>query len=266
MTGLIFDIKRFAVHDGPGIRTTVFLKGCPLHCRWCHNPEGQSQTPCISERKVHLDGREYVEEEVTGRWVSGAEVMDEVIRERLVMEESGGGVTFSGGEPLMQSGFLTELLGASRREGLHTTVDTSGYASRSALEAVAPLTDLFLYDLKLIDDAAHRRHTGCSNAMILSNFRWLACQGKTLRVRIPLIRGLTSTPENTRAIAGFLLSCGTPLPQIDLLPYHRTGSHKYEKLGIPCHMPPKAAELTATEVDEIAALFREQGFMVRTGG
>lgn len=266
MPGIIFDIKRFAVHDGPGIRTTVFLKGCPLRCGWCHNPEGRDQEPCCSDRRVVFDGREYVEPETTGRKVTVEEVMAEVVRERLVMEESGGGVTFSGGEPLMQASFLAELMAACRLEGFHMAVDTSGFATRSDLEKIAPLCDLFLYDLKLIDEMAHRRHTGLSNAMILANFRWLASQGREIRVRIPLIREVTATPGNICDILEFLLSCGGAVNQVDLLPYHRTGAHKYQRLGIPCHMPPKEAEPSPAEVEEIAALFSSRGFKVKTGG
>lgn len=266
MPGTIFDIKCFAVHDGPGIRTTVFLKGCPLQCRWCHNPEGQDPEPCCTERKIPFDGREFSEEEVTGRRVTCGEVMAEVLKERLIMEESGGGVTFSGGEPLMQAAFLAELLTACREEGFHTAVDTSGYAVRSDLATVAPLTSLFLYDLKVIDEGIHRRTTGLSNAMILANFRWLADQGYTMRVRIPLIREISATPKNIRETLDFLAPHAGVIDQVDLLPYHRTGVHKYQKLGIRCDMPASEAEPSAHEVEEIATLFREKGFRVKTGG
>ncbi len=266
MPGTIFDIKRFAVHDGPGIRTTVFLKGCPLRCRWCHNPEGRDPEPCCTEKKIPFDGHEFTEKEFSGRRVTCEEVMAEVVREQLIMEESGGGVTFSGGEPLMQAGFLEELLTACREEGFHTAVDTSGYASRSDLARVTPLTSLFLYDIKVIDEGLHRLTTGLSNAIILANFKWLAEQGKLIRVRIPLVRDITATPANITETLDFLCPFSGAVDQVDLLPFHRTGTHKYQRLGIHCEMPPTEAEPTKEEVEEICSLFREKGFRVKAGG
>ncbi|HPL06444.1 MAG TPA: radical SAM protein, partial [Bacteroidales bacterium] len=167
MQGLVFDIKRFAVHDGPGIRTTLFLKGCPLNCAWCHNPEGTSPEPQTVAKSISVDGQVFQEEEKVGLNMSVEQVMQELLKEKVFMDCSEGGVTFSGGEPLMQPAFLKSLLVACKKEGMHTAVDTSGYAKLSVIQDIAPYTDLFLYDLKLMDDKAHRHFTTVSNKLIL---------------------------------------------------------------------------------------------------
>jgi len=264
--GIIFDIKRFAVHDGPGIRTTVFLKGCMLRCKWCHNPESWHPGPDTSEKVTLLDGREFREKEQIGRMASVEEVMAEVKKERLVMEESGGGVTFSGGEPLMQPLFLEELLKASCRAGLHTAVDTSGFAQRSDLERILPYTRLILYDLKLFDSSLHEKNTGVPNGMILDNFRWLMQQGVPVRVRIPVIGGITGTPENLKNILDFMVPYREKISQADLLPYHRIGMHKYAKLGIPCEMPGEEAKMAEEELITWKGVFEKEGFIVKIGG
>lgn len=266
MTGVVFDIKRFAVHDGPGIRTTVFLKGCPLRCSWCHNPESWDPEPTLAEKKVLLDGREFSEMDTIGRKVTVEEVMAEIRKERMIMEESGGGVTFSGGEPLMQPLFLQEMVESAIAEGFHTAIDTSGYALRSDLERVLPATSLFLFDIKLINDARHVNYTGVSNELILENFKWLTDQGKPVRVRIPLIRGITATTENIRDIIRFLAPFMKNIEQVDLLPLHRTGLSKYRKLGIFCRIPEKEAIPGSEEMEEISRFFLEEGFRVKRGG
>ena len=176
MKGVIFDIKRFAVHDGPGIRTTVFLQGCPLGCWWCHNPEGQRNN--------------------AGNKVSVAEVMDEVIKDSIFYEESNGGVTFSGGEPLHQSGFLSELLKGCKKEGFHTCVDTSGYATKESIDLIMDDTDLFLFDLKHTDDTVHRKYTGVSNSCIIDNLKYLAGKKKEIILRFPVIPGINDSTDN----------------------------------------------------------------------
>jgi pyruvate formate lyase activating enzyme len=266
MQGIIFDIKRFAVHDGPGIRTTVFLKGCPLRCKWCHNPESWNPGPDITEKVILLDGHEFREKEQTGRMVSVEEVMAEVKKERLIMEESGGGVTFSGGEPLMQPMFLEELLKASTRAGFHTAVDTSGFAPQDDLVRILPYTRLFLYDLKLFDSSLHEKNTGVPNEMILENFRWLMQQGIPVRVRIPVIGGYTGTPENLTKILDYIVPYREKICQADLLPYHRIGMHKYAKLGIPCGMPGEEARMAEEELLIWKGIFEDEGFKVKIGG
>lgn len=265
MNGVIFDIKRFAIHDGPGIRTTVFLKGCPLNCGWCHNPESQAasldlvyraaacircggcvtacaagalrlaETGVVRDRtRCTLCGKcaEACPSEalrLVGRHVDAAALTADIGRDRVFFDESGGGVTFSGGEPLAQPDFLLEMLDRCGRQGLHRAVDTSGFAPRDALMKVAALTDLFLFDLKLMDGAGHLRHTGVDNAGILANLRALSDAGTAVEVRIPVIPSVTDG-ANIAAIGAFLAALPRPHP-VRLLPYHRAAVHKYEQFG-----------------------------------
>ena len=213
-TGTIFNLQHYAVHDGPGIRVTVFLKGCPLRCWWCHNPESQTPQP-----DAHV-----------GRVMRVSEVMREIEKDVIFFDESGGGVTFSGGEPLMQPEFLRALLFECQRRAIHTALDTSGYAPPDVFEAMLPLVDLVLYDLKLIDDAAHRQYTDVSNAPILRNLALLAASHKPLRLRFPVIPGITDTETNLRDI--WRVAAALPeRPRIQLLPYHRIAAGKYQRLG-----------------------------------
>jgi pyruvate formate lyase activating enzyme len=266
MPGIIFDIKRFAVHDGPGIRTTVFLKECSLRCKWCHNPESWQAAPETVNKKTLLDGRLFTEVETIGREVSVAEVMAEIEKERLIMEESGGGITFSGGEPLMQLLFLKELLGKCVEAGFHTAVDTSGNVPKSDFEAILPFTRLFLYDLKLMDDILHQQFTGVSNRKILENFRYVVQSGKQIRVRVPMIKGITATKENIGQIYEFIAPFASEIVQIDLLPYHWTGKNKYEKLGILCEMPDRNSRPEKSEMERFRLIFEKGGFKVKIGG
>lgn len=225
--GLVFDIRRFTIHDGPGIRTTVFFKGCPLSCWWCHNPESQDFKSEQSIRNLVLEGKKFRHTETTGQFMTVGEVMAEVERDRVFYEESGGGVTFSGGEPMMQEPFLYALLQASKAQGLHTTLDTSGYASPKAMQHIAPLVDLFLYDVKIVDDNLHRKFTGVSNKTILENLKYLFDSGKEVILRFPVVPGITDTPENIHQIKEIIPP--TPNLQINLLPYHSIAKEKYRR-------------------------------------
>jgi len=266
MQGTIFDIKRFAVHDGPGIRTTVFLKGCPLRCLWCHNPESWRPEPEFAEREIRLDDRLFREKEIIGRKVTVNDLMKELEKERLVMEESQGGVTFSGGEPLMQALFLMEMLKACQDDGFHTAVDTSGFALQEDLERILPFTSLFLFDLKMMDNRKHEQFTGADNQLILNNFSWLLQQGKPVRVRIPVVAGYTATSDNLAATLEFLAPYAEKMEQVDLLPFHRIGMHKYDKLQIPCGMPGEEGKLPETILQEWKTSFKQKGIKVTFGG
>ena len=190
----IFDIKRFALHDGPGIRTTVFFKGCPLECRWCHNPEGiRSGTERFTE-EIILDGVSMEKELDVGRWVQVEDLMDELGRDRVYMEESGGGISFSGGEPLLQAEGLISLLELSKEQKIHTAVDTSGYAAASVMKSVSGLADLILYDLKTLDNEKHREYTGVSNRKILDNLDIALGGPAEIIIRIPLVTGFNDQP------------------------------------------------------------------------
>jgi pyruvate formate lyase activating enzyme len=290
--GLVLNIQRFCVHDGPGIRTTVFLKGCPLACPWCHNPEAISSRPqivvvetrciacgaCVAACPLGLPsgrGGGFAGErapctacgacveacptearQLAGQELSVAEVMGAVARDRVFYEESQGGVTFSGGEPLRQPRFLIALLRACREQGIDTALDTSGLAPREELLAAAALADLVLFDLKLIDDERHREQTGVSNRTILANLRALAGVHRRLWIRVPVLPGVNDDAENLAATAAFVAS----LPRVErvsLLAYHKLGQDKLRRLGQTRAaaeiVPPSALRMRALATDLEAA-------------
>ena len=265
MNGIIFDIKRFAVHDGPGIRTTVFMKGCPLSCRWCHNPESMNPASCTVVKTVRIGAKVFTEDEIVGREMTVEDVMKVLRKEQIFMEESDGGVTFSGGEPLYQHDFLIDLLFACQKEGMHTTVDTCGFANWNVLEKVALHTNLFLYDLKLMDTDIHKINTGVPNQLILDNLTKLVETGKKVRIRIPLIPDITLTLNNIRQTIVFLKTLNAPVDGVDLLPYHNTASHKYERFSIENRLK-ELKTVSKAELSDIKQQFEEAGFAVKIGG
>ena len=216
-SGIIFSIEEFAIHDGPGIRTTVFLKGCPLRCTWCHNPEGQSFEPeeMVKRGERSVCGEEYSPEALSAK----------LLRNEGIFRMNGGGVTFTGGEPLSQSGFLVSVL--ELLDGrIHTAIETSGFARKEVFREVLGHLDLVMMDLKMIDKDRHRKWTGVSNALILRNFETLASSGKPFIIRIPLIPGVNDDEANLEATAALLE--GIPsLQRVELLPYHKTAGAKY---------------------------------------
>jgi pyruvate formate lyase activating enzyme len=300
VTGIVFDIKKFSIHDGPGIRTTVFFKGCPLSCWWCHNPEGQSPAPelvlresrCIrcgaclevcAQGAISWDGdvvstdREkcilsgacvevcYAEaREMVGQEMTVAQVMAEIERDIAFYDQSGGGATFSGGEPLLQRDFLLALLRACREEEIHTAVDTCGFAAWETLDSIRRHVDLFLYDLKLMDEARHRKFTGVSNELILKNLQRLSAQGHSIFLRVPIIPGINDDAENIRQIGTFAAAL-PHLKRVDILPYHRAAAEKYHRLNkiysLPETRPPSDEKMA-----EITQILRGFGLQVKTGG
>ncbi len=254
-SGTIFKIKRYALHDGPGIRTTIFLKGCPLSCWWCHNPEGislnsQAQAPChLSQAndKTH-DG----EPETIGNRHSVTNIMAEIEKDTLFYDESGGGATFSGGEPLAQPRFLTTLLTECRKREIHTAVDTSGFASQKVLTELLPLMDLLLFDLKLMDNKEHLLYTGVSNGKIMENLKLAAWSDTPVRLRLPLIPSITDTAKNIEAVMAFIKTLG-PIAGLDLLPFHALHNNKYQRLGLENKLAG-----TAPMSQEKATLIQEQ--------
>lgn len=238
--GVVFNVQRFSAHDGPGLRTTVFLKGCPLRCAWCHNPEGLRPDPellwdpgkCLECRACACAETDAEAAEacpsgakrMAGRSVTVAELLEEVARDRIFFEESGGGVTFSGGEPLAQPAFLREALEACRSRGISTALDTCGYAARDDLLSAAALCDVVLFDLKGMDDARHRANTGVPASSIHANLTALAAAHPRVWLRIPLIPGRTDHPEELRAAAAFAASLR--LERVAILPYHALGAGK----------------------------------------
>jgi len=297
--GLVFNLQRFSVDDGPGIRTTVFLKGCPLRCLWCHNPEGIAGKPepmVDEDRCIHCDQcldvcpTGYAEERratddpkarclrcglcvdacptearrMSGRPMEVEDVLAEVLRDRVYFDESGGGVTFSGGEPLAQAAFLKALLLACRRHELNTAVDTCGFCRREDLLGIAGLVDLFLYDLKVIDDEKHRLYTGVSSEPILQNLKALAEVHSNIRIRVPVIPGWNDDRRNLVATAE-IASALPSVRQVQLLPYHAMGVHKERQLNrqprLDAVAPPEPARLW-----ELAGLFAERGLRAYVGG
>ncbi len=233
--GLIFDLKRFALHDGPGIRFTVFLKGCPLNCWWCHNPEGLSVNIQNITKENKVGERTIQVNEEVGRLISVDDLMIEVEKELIFFDESGGGVTFSGGEPLMKMEFLEASLVRCKELEIHTTLDTSGYAEFDRFEQILEHVDLILYDLKIIDPVKHSHYTGISNQLILDNLKRLSNKKPKLKIRIPIIPSITDTEENIRDMIE-LLRTVKKVNQIDLLPFHNTASGKYQRFEIKNHL------------------------------
>ncbi len=263
MKGIVFDIKHFAVHDGPGIRTTVFLKGCPLRCWWCHNPESQDIKSETAAKKVVLDGIAFDQTETIGRLMEVEEVMAVLDKEAVFYDESGGGITFSGGEPLMQPEFLEALLRACKQRGYHTAVDTSGFTATDHLRSILPYTDLFLYDLKLMDAEAHRKYTGHGNKQILENLDALFAAGAAVIIRIPVIPGINDDDETTGKMITHLNSGN--VREIHLLPYHAFAKNKYRRFD-------KKNLLAGLEgmdhmaLESIRKKFETHGFVTRIGG
>jgi pyruvate formate lyase activating enzyme len=270
ISGCVFNIQRFSIQDGPGIRSTVFLKGCPLRCLWCSNPESQNDltelgyrdsvcTGCgncikvcpsqaraltLSEGKPKIridrakctlcykcvDACLFGAMRVYGRLMTVDEVFDEVKRDSLYYVNSGGGVTASGGEPLMQADFVAELFRRCKTKGIHTTIDTSGYAGVQDLEKVLAVTDLVLFDLKSMNGQQHKRTTEKDNRVILRNARLIIARGISMIIRIPLIPGINDSQENLTKTARFVAELDPKL-HVDLLPYHRFGEGKFRMIG-----------------------------------
>jgi len=270
--GIVFDIKRFALNDGPGLRTTVFLKGCPLSCSWCHNPESRDFQPslqfradrcaacfrCVEacpEGAVAASGGLPVTDpelcctrgrcteacptrarEIVGREYSVGEIMEEVSRDRVFYEESGGGVTFSGGEPLSQPEFLSAALSACRQGGFHTVLDTSGFAASELFIDTASLASLVLFDIKAIDPEVHFRLTGVYNKEILDNLARLSEEGIETIIRIPLIPGMNDDEKNIRETGAYILNLES-VSGVELLPFHPMAREKHARFSIPYRGP-----------------------------
>jgi pyruvate formate lyase activating enzyme len=249
-SGIVFDIKEFTIHDGPGIRTTVFMKGCLLSCTWCHNPEGQSMKPQVirSPAGERLAGQKYSARELAALLNGQAEIL----------RGNGGGITFSGGEPLLQARFVAEVI--DLLEGLHVLLDTSGYGDEQEFRSLVERSDLVYFDLKLIDSAMHRKYTGCGNEPILDNLKILSASGKPYTIRVPLIPGVTDTDENLGAIARTIK--GLPgLQGVHLLPYNRAAGSKYEFAGM--EFNPGYDETRTQNIN--TRLFEKSGIKVNVG-
>ncbi|MGE0090099.1 MAG: glycyl-radical enzyme activating protein [Bacteroidales bacterium] len=264
MTGTIFDIKHFAVHDGPGIRQTVFFKGCPLSCWWCHNPESQSIEPEIFTRINKLDGKEFKKNETIGYQITSDELFKIILGDRVFFEESDGGVTFSGGEPLMQAEFLYEIALLCKQNNIHTCLDTTGFASEKTIQKIASVIDCFLFDIKLINNELHQKYTGVQVDGILNNLKWLDEHHKNVILRFPVIPGITNTKKNISEIKSFIPSLKN-IHQIDILPFHTISKSKYKRFNKDYKMGDTPA-LSDDEMKQLKKEFETIGFTVSIGG
>ncbi|MBI5567211.1 MAG: glycyl-radical enzyme activating protein [Chloroflexi bacterium] len=298
--GLIFDIKKYSIHDGPGIRTTVFLKGCPLNCWWCHNPESQSLhiemllrdsrciqcgaclAACPHAAIQWIDGEPVTDRascarcgtcqavcyagarERVGRELTVEQVMAEIKTDIAFYDQSGGGVTFSGGEPLLQRDFLLDMLRACKDQDIHIALDTSGCAAWTTLDQVRPYVDLFLYDLKVMADDKHRQFTGVSNRSILANLQALSEHAHKLVIRVPVIPGINDDDETVRQIGAFV-SALPHVQSVDLLPYHHIAIDKYLRLNKPYRLF-ETRQPSAGRMSEIAQLLQSFNISVTIGG
>ncbi|NPE09011.1 MAG: glycyl-radical enzyme activating protein [Asgard group archaeon] len=232
LKGLIFDIKKFAVHDGPGIRTTVFFKGCPMDCWWCHNPESHSTEPQTITQEIFSGSSSkacFERKELIGREISLDTLVEEIMKDKVFYDISQGGVSFSGGEPLMQSEFLLLLLKKMKELGLHTVVDTSGCGNSAIVREVSDYVDLFLYDLKIVDEEKHEKYTGKSNSIIKQNLKMITDNGHKVIIRIPIIPTINDNPNDIKQFGEFLSDLN--IVRVELLPFHKIGEEKYRKLN-----------------------------------
>lgn len=295
----VFNIQKFSIHDGPGIRTTVFFKGCPLSCIWCHNPESQSfsREIMVDKEKCTLCGRcaakcsrgaagikdgvlvnDYAScdfcgtctdfcvsnaREIVGEELTVAEIMKEIEKDRMFYDQSKGGVTFSGGEVMCQPEVLAELARRCRDKGIHVAVDTCGYVPFSSFEKVMDYVDLFLYDIKLMDSGLHSEYTGKDSTLILDNLRKLSDLGANISLRLPVIGGINDDEANMAAILEFIK--GTNIRNVNLLPYHDIARNKYSRLGREyCGSGMKVP--VEEKMNEIKERFEKSGYKVKIGG
>ena len=263
MKGLIFDIKHYALHDGPGIRQTIFFKGCPLSCHWCHNPE--SQSPEIEEyiQENKLDGKIFRKKQTVGYEIDSESLMEIIEGDRIFYEESGGGVTFSGGEPLMQPEFLKTVAAQCKEADVHTALDTCGHADQNILIQVMPYIDLILFDLKIVDDSLHKEYTGVGSGVVLDNLEFLNDTKQNIRLRFPVIPGITNTTQNLEQIKSYLSKLNK-VQYIDVLPYHDISKGKYRRFNKENKMGER--KLEDGEPERIKKEFESLGFEVKIGG
>lgn len=296
-TALIFNIQKFSIHDGPGIRTTLFFKGCPLTCQWCHNPESQAygkeilvhaerctccgrcQRSCFNKAIEMVEGQvihdvdscthceSCIDEcyhnarEVVGKAYTVQELMIEIAKDRPFYEQSGGGVTLSGGEVMTHIDFIEELVKSCKNEGISVAIDTCGYAPRENFIRIMENVDVFLYDLKCMDNELHRHYTGQGNDLILENLKTLSDLGATINLRLPLIAGINTDEGHIEQVLRFILNLN--ISSINLLPYHNMAAGKYHKKNSK-HI--KFARPSDERLEEIQEIFKQANYKIKIGG
>ena len=299
--GIVFDIKRYAIHDGPGIRTSVFLKGCLLKCPWCHNPEGKAKEPefmwwaekcigckdcqsaCSKDAISFSDDSLLIDKakcdfcgactdacpsealKLVGEEMTVTQVLKVIEKDRVFYDQSGGGVSLSGGEPLLQPEFSLSLLKACKERGIHTAVDTCGHVDSDVLMRIGEHVDLFLYDLKLINDEKHEKFTGVSNRLILENLKELSDSGQKMVVRLPLVPGINDDETNIQEVGEFFSSLGG-VKEINVLPYHKGGVEKSRRLNGPQDQLYENKAPSAQTLNRVERQLRSFGLKVQVGG
>lgn len=250
-TGIVFDIKEFSINDGPGIRTTVFLKGCPLHCAWCHNPEGINPNPQLNSLSGAVKGEIWTSEELIKKLKSNMDVFD----------SSGGGVTFSGGEPTYQYDFLKDCVGGIK--GIHLLLDTSGFCEEEKFIRVARLFDHIYFDLKIADDKAHIKYIGVSNKVILNNLKNVCRENLSLTIRLPMIPSITDTETNLSGIANIIESTCPNKTPIHILPYNSFAEGKYSSYGMEYGLKDWYRVNNVENIKKFASRMRANGYHVK---
>ena len=267
MNPYIFNIQKFSLHDGPGIRTTVFFKGCPMKCRWCHNPESQRFEPermeeiLESKQQMSTKQLQIPKGKMIGSQYSVRELVKLLKKDQIFYDQSGGGVTLSGGEVMAQDmDYIVEILQALEREGISVVIDTSGFASTENFARVLPYTDLFLYDLKMIDDEKHQRYTGVSNKQVLTNLKYLSELGARIELRMIMVKGVNMAQEDITETISWLQKEQIRLSGITLLPYHDFGRDKYRKLNRECTQ--NFEKPSKEELNHIKNMLEHSGYKV----
>ncbi|MEE1031920.1 MAG: glycyl-radical enzyme activating protein [Ruminococcus sp.] len=250
----IFNIQKFSVHDGPGIRTTVFFKGCPLRCQWCHNPESQRMEP-----EVMIGNNQ--KEKLVGTSYSVRELVKLLKKDQIFYDQSGGGVTLSGGEVMVQNmEYVLELVKALDREGISVVIDTCGFAPTEHFAKLLPYTELFLYDLKMMNDEKHQKHTGVSNELILKNLKYLSDQGTKIELRMIMVKDVNMSSDDILSVAEWLKQEQIKVSKITLLPYHDFGRDKYRQLSRECTQ--NFDKPTDEELERVKQMLERGGFVV----
>jgi len=264
MRGIIFDTRSFSVHDGPGIRKAIFFKGCPLKCLWCHNPESQSFDRESMPGVQRVGNKSFGQVQAIGYETTARDVMQGIRADIPFFEESGGGVTLTGGEPLAQPEFALELLKTCTKESISTAVDTCGHAPRNTFVQSMPFTNVYLFDLKLADSLEHKKITGVGNELILKNLELLSSSGKNIIIRIPLVDGITDTRKNINNIKEIVANI-KGVSRIDFLPYHSLAKNKFCKQEKEYELN-RMENYSKSKAQEIARLFADLAPVISVGG